>query len=398
MSYLFSAVFSLCLMTLPLHAATLTLSEMYHALRNTMPMATRTALTAAQGSANVRLADAPYHLQVAAQAQGDIDQDSKRGLSTALSATLPLVPNAERQATLDTLKTEAEIQLLDETTQQLTHYKNAITLYFDALTAQDAAAHTDTLISILVQQQKWLKDQIAIGKRKPSALTSLQLSLHRLQLQKAEYLHQQRHAMLRLSSLTGIDPNLRLARPQATSPKNISETKLYQRPDLRQHQLTLQRLELELDAWTWSLWPQVSAFGTLKHDETQTGMLGLNAHWALWDGDARNIRKDILTAQRELETLALQEAFRNAVGELWAQQNALQTLETECRLAKTTVLTAESQYRQYQAEYEQNLITLLDVLQTLHTWHETQLDLSRRQIALQKTIALFPLTLGELPQ
>ncbi len=399
MTCLFSGIFSLCIMTLPLHAATLNLSDVYQALRNTLPMTTRMDLTAQQGHAAVQLGDAPYQLQVAAEAQGDIDQDRKTGLSTALTATLPLVPDTEHQATLDTLKTEAEIQRLDEITQQLTHYKKAITLYFDALTAQDAAAHTDNLIDIVSQQQAWLKEQIAIGKRKPSALTSMQLSLHRLQLQKAEYLHQKQQAMLRLSSLTGIDPAMDLEHPRATVPKPISEASLYQRPDLRKQQGVLRRLELELATLEWSFWPQVSAFGTVKQDVTHSGMLGLLANWKLMDGHARDSTKSILTAKRNLAALDLQEVFRAALGEAWAQEESIKALEAECRLAKTAVLTAESQYHQYQAEYEQNLITLLEVLQTLNSWHETQLDLSRRQIALQEAIALQPITLlGEMPK
>lgn len=393
------ALLGILLSHMPLHAATLNLSDVYQALRNTLPTATRTALVDQQGQATVQYADAPYHVQVTAQGQGDIEQNGKVGLSTALTATLPLVPETEHQGTLNTIKTEAEIQRLTEVQQQLTHYKNAITLYFDALTAQDAAAHVDTLLGILSQQQQWLQTQIHIGKRKPSAMSSVQLSIIRLQLQKAEYRHKKRDAMLRLSSLTGIDPDLTPQHPHATPPKPPLESKLYKRPDLRKQQLVIQRLEHELATLEWAFWPRVSAFGNVKQAATQTGMLGVTTQWQLLDGAARDSTQLILSTQRDLEALGLQEIFRTAMGEAWAQQNALDALETECRLAQTAVLTAASQYRQYQDEYTQNLVTLLDVLQTLHSWHETQLDLSRRQIALQEAIALLPVTLwGEIPK
>jgi len=381
-----------------LHAHSLTLPEVYQALRVTIPLDVRQSIVDSQAKTAIQNAEAPYQLHLSARSQADIDNTNLSTMETSLLASVEILPEADILNLMDAAKARADIQSLEETEAQLLRYKTATTLYFTALTAQEAVRHTERILDIVTKQQAWIKSQVAIGRNKPSSLSSNTLSMRKLQLQKAQYQRQKREALLQLSSLTGISPNTDLQIPSNNLPQAPKESALYQRPDIRKQQLRILALDAEIHALRWTLWPNLDAFGILTPQDS-TGKLGLSASWPIFDTKERVLAEELLKAKRSLEAMTLQEIFRAAVGDLWAKHDTLRSLDSEYRLAKTTVMAAETQYQQYKTEYSQNLVTLLDVLQTLNSWHETELDLSHRQIALQEAIALLPITLlGEIPQ
>ncbi len=380
-----------------IHAEQKGLSDIYDALRLTLPLGLRQTLIDSKVSTNIAIAEAPYQVRFLAESQGDVDSQSVSAMETSLYAKLSILTADKILPLTDAAEAHATIQRLAEMEAQLDRYKTATTLYFRALTAQEAAKHTARIVTIVTKQQAWLKNQIAIGRNKPSSLSSNQLTLSRLQLQQAQYQRQKREAMFQLSSLTGIDPQVSLQIPTTDLPAEPSSSLLYQRPDIRKQQWRIREVAAERSALSWTPWPQLDVFGRVTPQDKEA-QIGFAASWPLFDTRERVLAESLLTSQYTLENLTLQENFRAAVGELWAQYDTLRSLETEYQLAKKTVTAAEAQYKQYQAELAQNLVTLLDVLQTVNGLHETQLDLSRRQIAVQEAIALFPITtLGQLP-
>ena len=381
-----------------LHANSLALPEVYRALRVTLPLDLRQNLVDSQVKIALQSAEAPYQLHLSAKSQADIDNNTFSSMETSLLASVAILPEADILNLMDAAKARADIQSLEETEAQLLRYKTATTLYFTALTAQEAARHTERILDIVTKQQAWIKSQVAIGRNKPSSLSSNTLSMHKLQLQKAQYQRQKREALLQLSSLTGINPESELQIPTRTRPESPAKSALYQRPDIRKQQLRIRALDAEIHALRWTPWPNLDAFGILTPQDS-TGKVGLSASWPIFDTQERALAEESLKAKRSLEAMTLQEVFRTAVGDLWATYDTLRSLDSEYRLAKTTVIDAEIQYQQYKTEYSQNLVPLLDVLQTLNSWNETVLDMSRRQIALQEAIALLPITLlGKIPQ
>lgn len=381
-----------------IHAHTLALPDIYHTLRMTLPLGLRQNITDSQVTTAIQSAETPYQLHLSAQSQANIDNRNLSTMETNLLASMTVRPESDILNFMDGAKSRAAIQSLEETEAQLLRYKTATTLYFAALTAQEAVRYTERILDIVTKQQSWIKSQVSIGRSKPSSLSSNTLSMHRLQLQKAQYQHQKRAAMLQLSSLTGINPDSELQIPTSTIPASPAESAVYQRPDIRKQQLRIRALDADIAVAKWTLWPKLEAFGSLKPQDT-TGKIGVAANWPIFDTKERALAEETLLAKRQLETMTLQEKFRTAVGDLWSQYDALRSLDAEYKLAKITVTDAETQYQQYKAEYSQNLVTLLEVLQTLNNWHETELDVSHRQIALQEAIALLPVTLlGEIPQ
>ncbi len=380
------------------HAETKGLQDVYHSLRITLPLNLRQTLTDSQTTTNIALAEAPYQVQFSVQSQGDIDTHMLSTWDTTLYAKLNLLTEDKRSPRKTVAEAQAIIQSLAETEQQLLKYQTATLLYFRALTAQEADKHTDRILAIVTKQQAWLKNQVSIGRSKPSSLSSNQLTINKLQLQQAQYQRQKREAMFQLSSLTGINPYVSLAVPTKSIPATPSESKLYQRPDIRKQQWRIRALDAEIAALSWTPWPQLDVFGSVTPQD-QDGKIGFAAKWPLFDIEERVLTEELRRSRHKLETLQLQENYRTAVGELWAQADTIRSLEYEYNLAKTTVSAAESQYQHYKTEFNQNLVTMLDVLQTLNSLHEAQLDLSRRQIAVQEAIALLPITLwGEIPE
>lgn len=393
----FATVFGLLLFSTPLPANVVSLHQIYAALAETLPFSYREAAVKAYGEAVVIGAHAPYAPRVSVQGSSTLETAEPVANTGVLSVSWLMFPNAEQTQIQTLAQTQSRIQMLTETSRQLSRYQEATTLYFDALTAQEALRHTDAMLAVLAKQQAWVKQQVEIGRSKPSSLTSMTLSVHRLQLQRAQYQRQKREAMVALAALTGISETVSLETLPDIQVPSLDSQSVYARPDIRLQQSRIQVLDAKLAAITWSFWPQIQGVGSLQ-SPADTASVGLSATWLLWDGEAREQQRRQLQAEREIEFGVLQELLRGAIGVYWTQTTQITERMSEVELAKKAVATAETQYRQYQADFETQLVTLLDVLQTLHTWHDAQLDLSRRTIALQASVALMPLTVaGKVP-
>lgn len=188
------------------------------------------------------------------------------------------------------------------------------------------------------------------------------------------------------------------------SPDRLAEEALTLRPEIAALDRTLAADQATADSNLWRWAPTLSGFGNLRgfnyagfSGDHYSWALGLQLDWALYDGGIRDAQRHLALAQKRevLERqLALRDTVRddvrNAHGNVYTRQRALDTATRSVALSKETLELVRAQHEAGTATQLDLLKAQDDLVGSEVALAQARFDLALAALTLQRNAGLFP--------
>jgi len=287
-------------------------------------------------------------------------------------------------------------------------------LYLDVAEAFYQVLNYEEDQRVLADIEKTLTDRVADQERRVDLGKSRQSEL----IQARNALAQARVSIERTKGLLGASRELLLfyiglpreqlkLKDTSTPPPNSLTLADYlgnsgQRPDVLAAVQAERSARAQLSAAKGAHWPTISFEGNyylFDSDKVQDGEWNgfLTVELPIFDGGSIEAKVDenkALFAKKQLDLSRLERETARDIRTAWNNFNS-----SLAELARTdeAARTAQMNYTAQQADYELGVVTSLDVLDALRTWHDTRRDLITAQVNTRLNLIKLHLAAGETP-
>jgi outer membrane protein TolC len=281
--------------------------------------------------------------------------------------------------------------------------------YYNVLDTQKEIANLKTTIGLTKQLVGELQKRVRIGRSRLSEVLSArsQLAVSESQLQssvgqKIVYIDQ-------LSLATNMDPNveknIQLVLDLPGSLPDLGEflKKMDQRPDLQSLQAQLNSQLEGVKVARSGHWPTLGFTGNYYLSQTGSKSdvdwdASLSLSFPLFEGGLVNGQVREATEKQTELTLALNQAKRAAEADIRSAYHSLKSSLQEINALEKAVTATEKNYKQQQKDYRFSLVTNLDVLEALSSFHNTKLTLDKTKIKAAQNWAQLQASVAEIPE
>jgi outer membrane protein len=309
-----------------------------------------------------------------------------------ITATQALFRGLREFATLKQLKNLTEAQQATKNQAELTLYQEIATHYFNLLTLDKDLQNIKKEIEFFEQRIKDLQGRVKIGRSRLSEVLTNEASLTTV-IAESELIRGQIAATRALFSfVTGLplDFSIKDTDSAAFQLKNVDEylSQLENRHDIAALRYQEQAADQNVStAWGAHL-PSLDLTGNyyllrsgflqdIKWDAT------LSLSIPIFAGGATQSLVREAASQRQQAELALTRLRRQAESEIRSLHSTLQADSLQVASLEKAAQIAEKNFKEQTREYRLGLVTNIEVLQSLTSYHEIQRSMFRAKYAYQ---------------
>lgn len=242
----------------------------------------------------------------------------------------------------------------------------------------------DVTRQALRDRTKELEDREKIGRSRASELVAVQAQLYRVEAEWEQAQSREMVASQLLQFLTGLDAIGELSEPGASLPAPEGPegylAKAPARPDVQAAEQSVELSRQQLKVSHGSYFPTVDAEGNYYVE--RTGALeevdwdvALNVDVPIFQGgEARGLDKEAQSLLRQAE-LRLRQVRRAAIQEIRDAHTEYEGALARLRAITKAMEATEESYQLQEQEYRLNLVSNLEVLQTLQTLQDARREL-----------------------